>query len=221
MIGKSYTDHAISLENLITVIRQSGVTSEPIIEAFRAVPRHHFVTEALWHNAYADMTLPTSDGQTISQPTIVARMTDLLNVQEGMKVLEIGTGSGYQAAILAQLTRSVFTIERISSLAIKARQKFRDLGINTIICREGDGTKGIPDKAPFDRIIVTAGAPVVPESLLAQLAVGGILIIPTGPREGQILERYTKMSDKIIHEQFEPLLFVPLIGENGWSADPQ
>lgn len=219
VIGKSYTDHGVSSENLITLIRQSGVISEPVLEAFRNVARHNFVTEALWHKAYADMTLPTSDGQTISQPTIVARMTELLNVQKGMKVLEIGTGSGYQAAILAQLTHSVFTIERISSLAVKARQKFKDLGINTIICREGDGTKGIPDKAPFDRIIVTAGAPVVPESLLEQLAIGGILVIPTGPREGQILERYTKFHDKIIHEQFEPLLFVPLIGENGWSPD--
>jgi len=217
VIGKSYTEHGISLENMITVIRNSGISDERIIDAFRAVPRHLFVTEALWHKAYEDMTLPTSDGQTISQPTIVARMTDLLDLQPGMKVLEIGTGSGYQGAILAQLTRSVFTIERIGSLAIKARHRFRSLGLNTIICREGDGTKGIPDKAPFDRIIVTAGAPVVPESLFNQLAVGGKMVIPTGPREGQLLERYTKMNDRIILEQFEPLLFVPLIGENGWS----
>jgi len=100
---------------------------------------------------------------------------------------------------------------------VKARNRFRSLGLNTIICREGDGTKGIPDKAPFDRIIVTAGAPVVPESLFNQLVVGGKMVIPTGPRDGQLLERYTKMNDRITLEQFEPLLFVPLIGENGWS----
>jgi len=215
--GKSYTEHSISLRNLINLIRSMGTISERTISAIESVPRHLFVTEALWHKAYEDMTLPTSDGQTISQPTIVARMTELLDVQSGMKVLEIGTGSGYQGAILAQLTKNVFTIERIGSLAAKARQRFRELGLNTVICREGDGTKGIPDKAPFDRIIVTAGAPVVPDSLLEQLAMNGKMVIPTGPREGQVLERYTKTATGIVHEQFEPLLFVPLIGDEGWK----
>lgn len=218
---KSYTDHGSLHDSLIKHIAAQGVASQPVLEAMRSVPRHLFVNEALWHKAYEDMTLPTSSGQTISQPTIVAQMTELLDIQPNMKVLEIGTGSGYQAAILSQFTNYVYTIERIPSLATTARQRFRELGYNSIICREGDGTKGWPDKAPFDRIIVTAGAPVVPSSLLDQLSPKGKLLIPTGNREEQILELYTVEDHKIIRKKFNTLLFVPLVGEEGWQKESE
>ncbi len=204
-------------ERLLAQLKKEKGTADHVLQAMRSVPRHFFVNPALEHKAYEDMTLPTSDGQTISQPAIVAQMTELLDVKPGMKVLEIGTGSGYQASILAQYTEAVFTIERVSSLAINARQRFRDLGFNSIICREGDGTKGWPDRAPFHRIIVTAGAPVVPKSLLDQLAPGGKLLIPTGSQDEQVLELYTVNNDRIVREKFNTLLFVPLVGEEGWK----
>lgn len=216
---KSYLDHTVALERMLETITQNISVSKKTLDAMRNVPRHHFVSEALWHKAYEDITLPTSDGQTISQPTVVAQMTDLLDVESGMSVLEIGTGSGYQAAILSQFSSRIFSIERIGALAETARERFRGLGYNTIICREGDGTRGWPDRAPFDRIIVTAGAPVVPESLLNQLAPNGKLLIPTGSKEEQILELYTLHDKKITREKFDTLLFVPLVGEEGWQKD--
>ncbi len=219
MNAKSYANHSSLLESLILDIKTKGVASSKVLDALKTVPRHNFVNSALWHKAYEDITLPTSDGQTISQPTIVAQMTELLDVHPRMKVLEIGTGSGYQAAILSQFTDYIYTIERISSLAASARKRFRELGYNSIICREGDGTKGWPDKAPFDRIIVTAGAPIVPASLLNQLANGGKLLIPTGTQEKQVLELYTIKDEKIIREKFNTLLFVPLVGEEGWKKE--
>ncbi len=219
MNSKGHTDHTVAREQLIKKLADTGNFSQPILTAFDSVPRHNFIDQALWYNAYDDITLPTRDGQTISQPTVVAQMTELLDIKPNMKVLEIGTGSGFQAAILSQFTDFVYTIERVPSLAKSVRKRFRDLGYNTIICREGDGTKGWPDKAPFDRIIVTAGAPVVPKSLLNQLAVNGKLLIPTGSREEQVLELYTVETNKIVRQRFNTLLFVPLVGDEGWTKE--
>ncbi len=219
MNSTGHTDHAVAREELIRKLRDTGNFSHSTLAAFEAVPRHYFIDKALWYNAYDDITLPTRDGQTISQPTVVAQMTDLLDIKPNMKVLEIGTGSGFQAAILSQFTDLVYTIERVPSLAKSVRERFRSLGYNTIICREGDGTKGWPDKAPFDRIIVTAGAPIVPKSLLNQLAVGGKLVIPTGSLDEQVLELYTVETDKIVRQRFNTLLFVPLVGDEGWTKE--
>ncbi len=221
MSSKGHTDHSVARTELIKRIAASGTISQPVLDAFEAVPRHNFVDHALWYNAYDDITLPTREGQTISQPTVVAQMTELLDVKPNMKVLEIGTGSGFQAAILAQFSDLIYTIERVPALAKSVRERFRELGYNSIICREGDGTKGWPDKAPFDRIIVTAGAPVVPKSLLNQLAIGGKLLIPTGSRDEQVLELYTVQPDKIVRQRFNTLLFVPLVGDEGWKKEVQ
>lgn len=206
------------LDQLVQKLKDMDIASDRVIELFRVVKRENFVAPIFVDKAYIDMTLPTSDNQTISQPSVVAQMTELLDVQPMMNVLEIGTGSGFQAAILSKLTeRTIYTIERIPSLATSARERFRQLGFNNIICRTADGTKGMPDKAPFDRIIVTAGAPIVPNSLVDQLKVGGKLLIPRGDSEKQFLELYTKNEDnQLLCKKFNTLSFVPLIGEEGW-----
>ena len=182
------------------------------------VPRHHFVPDALRSQAYKDNALPIAAGQTISQPFIVARMTELLELKGRERVLEIGAGSGYQTAVLAGLVRKVYTIERIEVLATFAKEKLRLLGIGNVSFRLADGTNGWPVYAPFDAILVAAGGPEIPQPLLDQLEVGGRLVIPIGTgQKNQDLVRVTRTEDGFREESCGPCAFVPLIGEHGWQ----
>lgn len=194
-----------------------GIRDKRVLDAMGRVPRHSFVDTSTITNAYSDMALPIGEGQTISQPYMVAVMTELLELSGMEKVLEIGTGSGYQAAVLAELSKEVFTIERITSLAEKAKKKFQDLSYSNIQIRVGDGTLGWPEEAPFDRIIITAGAPEVPEPLMEQLADGGILVIPVGDLYSQQLLKSRKTGDKLTKEYHTPCVFVPLVGQYAWD----
>ncbi len=196
-----------------------GIKDSRVLDAMRRVPRHLFVENSAQENAYDDMALPLSMGQTISQPYMVAIMTELLDLQGDEKVLEIGTGSGYQAAILAELSKEVFTIERISLLAEDAKQRLHSLNYDNVHVKVGDGTLGWPDASPFDRIIITAAAPKIPDPLMEQLATGGILVIPVGSRYSQQLLRIRKSAEGMIQEYHTPCVFVPLIGEHGWRKE--
>jgi protein-L-isoaspartate(D-aspartate) O-methyltransferase len=188
-----------------------------VLSAMRSVPRELFVPPEHRHLAYADGPLPIGQGQTISQPFIVALMTQLLELIGDEKVLEVGTGSGYQAAVLAYLAKNVYSIERHATLARRAEQVFSQLGLDNIHIHVGDGTQGYPQAAPFDGIIVTAAAPEVPQPLLEQMADGGRLVIPVGGRRGQYLQRWRRLDDEFKHETLEPVAFVPLLGEHGWK----
>lgn len=197
------------------------VEDPAVLDAFRAVPREKFVPPRLQSLAYIDAPLDIGQGQTISQPFTVAMMTQLLRLSPADKVLEVGTGSGYQAAILAKMVTGgkVFTIELITSLARVARQTIKDLGYPNVEVIVGDGSQGLPDKAPFDAIIVTAAAPKVPQPLLNQLKVGGRLVIPVGGGLFQEMLRLTKQDGgKLKEERFGSYRFVPLVGEYGWKA---
>ncbi|MHC4200963.1 MAG: protein-L-isoaspartate(D-aspartate) O-methyltransferase [Planctomycetota bacterium] len=195
-----------------------GITDERALGAFRRVRRERFIWDVDAREAYADHPLRIGDGQTISQPYMVALMTEALMIEGSEKVLEIGTGSGYQTAILAELAREVCTVERIAALSEKARATLADLGYGNIRYRIGDGTLGWPEEAPFDRIIVTAGAPRVPESLKGQLAEAGRLVIPVGGGHGQDLLIVTREGDEFRTEKGTGCIFVKLIGEEGWPA---
>jgi len=198
-------------------LRGRDITDRRVLAAMRLVPRHRFVRPGDLHLAYADCPLPIGRGQTISQPYIVALMTQLLETHPEDSVLEIGTGSGYQAAILAQLVHRVISVERIPELAAEARGLLARLGIANVRLQEGDGTQGWLEEAPYAGIMVTAGAPRVPESLLEQLADGGRLVLPVGSRDSQMLERWTRAGEDFRRERIAPVAFVPLIGEKGWS----
>jgi len=203
-------------------IAARGVRDERVLAAMRTVPRHLFVREHLRARAYGDHALPTGSGQTISQPYIVARMTELLELGAEDSVLEIGTGSGYQTAILAHLARRVYSLERVPELAREAIARMRELGLTNVKIHVFDGTVGWSEFAPYDAILVTAGAPGVPEPLLEQLAPGGRLVIPEGGRAQQYLIIYTKSeAGKIRRRVGEPVAFVPLIGRHGWQKDPE
>jgi protein-L-isoaspartate(D-aspartate) O-methyltransferase len=196
-----------------------GIKDPRVIAAMKKVPRHLFVEEALQSQAYNDHPLPIGEKQTISQPYMVAIMTEALQLKEKDKVLEIGAGSGYQTAILAELAEKVFSIERIRSLAIKARQLLYELGYYNIEIKIFDGTYGWVDKAPFDAIIVTAGAPEIPQPFLDQLAIGGRLVIPIGDAYVQDLIRVTKTEEGIKKEDLGGCRFVKLIGRYGWESE--
>ena len=196
-----------------------GIKDERVLAAMKKVPRHLFVDKQMLHRAYDDSALPIGEGQTISQPYMVAAMTELLELQGTEKVLEIGTGSGYQAAVLAELAKEVYTVERIAVLANRAEGRYRELGYANIRVKVADGTLGWPDASPFDRIIITAGTPKVPEPLLQQLADQGMLIAPVGDRFSQQLIRVRKSGDKVLEEYHTPCVFVPLIGEYGWKKE--
>ena len=189
------------------------------LEAMRKVPRHLFVEDALKNQAYGDFPLPIGRGQTISQPYIVALMTQSLGLKGHEHVLEIGTGSGYQAAILAQICEKVYTVERIDTLLVQARKAFDTLHYLNILTRLDDGTNGWQEYAPYDAIIVTAGGPKVPLPLLEQLADPGTLIIPVGDRGVQDLRVVTKKDGKIMEKTIELVRFVNLIGDHGWNND--
>ncbi len=198
-------------------IQARGIDDPLILESFKKVPRHVFVPADLHYAAYFDSPLPIGEGQTISQPFIVALMTATAKINNESTVLEIGTGSGYACAILAHIAKQVYSVERIEALGNQAKEHLQQLGLSNIEIKIDDGTLGWPEKGPFDAIIVTAAAPIVPESLKAQLKEGGRLIIPVGDMFGQQLLRLTKHKDQLIQEILEPVRFVPLIGKEGWQ----
>jgi protein-L-isoaspartate(D-aspartate) O-methyltransferase len=201
-------------------IRSRGVTDERVLKAMGKIPRHLFVDEGLIEQAYNDNPLPIGERQTISQPYIVAVMTEALELKGSEKVLELGTGSGYQAAVLAELAERVFSIERIATLASKARKVLESLGYFNVVIRVGDGTYGWREEAPFDGILVSAGSPDIPVPLVQQLTVGGRLVIPVGGRYTQTLYRVTRLSENVEDVKTEDLggcRFVNLIGEHGWK----
>ncbi len=198
-------------------LRSRGIYNEEILHAFMSVPRHRFVGPGVENSAYADHPLPIGGGQTISQPYMVALMTQCLELRSSDRVLEIGTGSGYQAAILATIAAEVFTVERIPALTKNAEEILRELGYNNVRFLVGDGTKGWPEEAPFDGIVVTAGAPRAPEPLIEQLAEGGRLVIPVGGNWTQDLTVVRKVKGKIEEKSVCGCIFVPLLGEFGWK----
>ena len=199
-------------------IEARGVTQTSVLASMRKVPRHLFVSEALMDQAYNDFPLPIGEQQTISQPFIVAEMTQALNLTKNDRVLEIGTGSGYQAAILAQIAFRVYTIERIHSLYTRARKLFDQLGYHNIVTRYSDGTTGWKDEGPFEAIIVTAGAPEIPEVLINQLAIGGRMVIPVGDQYTQDLIKLVRDKQGIHKTNLGGCRFVKLIGEHGWRS---
>jgi len=199
-------------DRLVQRLRSEGMKNNAVLEAIGSTPRHLFVDEALASRAYEGTALPIGHGQTISQPYIVARMTELLLEVKPDKVLEVGTGSGYQAAILSRLVDKVYTTERIESLATQARQRFRRLGYRNVRVQHSDGSWGWPQFGPFDAIIVTAGGADIPKPLLEQLAIGGRLVMPLGDRVRQILVSVTRTPTVYERVDLEPVVFVPLIG---------
>ena len=198
------------------------IRDQRVLDAMRAVPRHFFVTEALRGRAYDDNALPINFNQTISQPYIVARMTELLELDKPSRVLEIGAGSGYQTAILAQLASQVYAIERIGELAREAHARIRELGIYNATVKAFDGTLGWSAHGPYDAILVAAGGPRIPEPLVAQLKVGGRLVVPIGEtRDSQKLVRVIQTETKPKIEEHGACQFVPLIGQHGWESSKQ
>jgi protein-L-isoaspartate(D-aspartate) O-methyltransferase len=211
--------HDIRKAQLILALRDRGIRDLRVLEAIEKVPRELFVSDVLKAHAWDDNALPIACGQTISQPFVVAFMTHELKVNERHKVLEIGTGSGYQAAVLSHLCRRVYTIERYRTLAAEAAERFRKLKISNITQLTADGMKGWPQQAPFDRIIVTAAAPVIPPALVEQLVPGGIMIIPIGPEFGeQYLARVTRTDQGYDTERLLDVRFVPLV--EGLAREP-
>jgi protein-L-isoaspartate(D-aspartate) O-methyltransferase len=201
---------------LVALLREKGIKSERVLDAINQLPRHFFFDSALISHAYEDKAFPIGEGQTISQPYTVAFQTELLDIHHGDKVLEIGTGSGYQGSILHLLGAQVFTIEYQKKLYEGTKRFLSRLGIEMNLFY-GDGSEGLPAYAPYDKILVTAGAPVVPTALLKQLKVGGILVIPVGDRRRQTMLKLTKKSEKqVLREEFDGFAFVPLLGKDGW-----
>lgn len=212
---------AVARKRMVAELVKRGITDQRVINVMLELPRHIFVEEAMSAQAYSDGSLPIGEKQTISQPYIVARMTELLALTGREKVLELGTGSGYQAAVLATLADRVCTVERIRPLALKARKALDSLRLLNVNLKIGDGTEGWPEEAPFDAILVTAGAPFLPECLIEQLAPGGRLVIPVGDRVDQKLLVVRKgMDGSVTREEADDCRFVRLIGKNGWSDEP-
>jgi len=202
-----------------TQLEARGITDTRVLYAMRKVPRHLFVTEALRSRAYEDCPLPIGENQTISQPYMVALMTQSLELRSTDTVLEIGTGSGYQAAVLAEIVKQVYSIERIKELFYQARKTLDELGYTNIAIKNFDGTYGWKEKSPFDAIIVTAGAPGIPPTLVEQLAVGGRFVIPVGNSTSQTLKRVRKTEKDIEIEELCGCVFVKLIGKYAWTEN--
>lgn len=200
-----------------TQLMSRGIFDKLVLDAMKKVPRHRFVPKNIEGSAYEDCALPIGESQTISQPYMVAIMTEKLGLSGGEKVLEIGTGSGYQAAVLAEIAKEVYTIERIPSIAERAQKIFDELGYKNIKVIAGDGTLGLPEKAPFGGVIVTAGSPDIPKPLVDQLSEGGKLVIPVGETFEQILTVVTKHGSKLDVERSIGCIFVPLVGKYGWK----
>lgn len=213
--------HFTSLRNRMVTeqIISRGVKDQRVLEALRRVPRHWFVPDEYADIAYSDSPLPIGQGQTISQPYIVALMTELLELEGDENVLEVGTGSGYQAALLARLARQVHTIERHAELADKADEVLLHLGFTNVQVHVGDGSLGLPKYAPYQAIMVTAAAPRVPQPIFDQLDEGGRLVLPVGGAGGQMLDRWRKQAGEYKLEHVAPVAFVPLRGQHGWKED--
>ncbi len=197
-----------------------GIRDPRVLAAMREVPRHAFLAEPLWPRAYADSALQAAEGQTISQPWIVARMLELARLEPHHRVLEIGTGTGYQTALLARLASRVHSIERLSALARSAHDRLAAMGVSNVTVREGDGTLGWQEFAPYARVLAAAAAPHVPGALLEQLEEGGLLVIPVGGAQFQHLETWRRRGHGFDHERHGECRFVPLIGVDGWPGDP-
>ncbi len=204
---------------LIEKLRERGIRDLEILRAFDTVPRHEFVPEAVWHRAYEDAPVPIGFGQTASQPSLQALYMQLLELQPEDRVLEVGTGSGFQTAVLAQLVRNVYSVERLRPLAIRAREILDQRRVSNVAILVGDGTIGWSRYAPYDAILVAAASPGVPEPLVEQLRVGGRMLVPVGTRESQVLVMVTRTEDG--HEEKEVLecTFVPLLGRFGWAEE--
>nr|WP_255377226.1 MULTISPECIES: protein-L-isoaspartate(D-aspartate) O-methyltransferase [Photobacterium] len=202
--------YAEERHRLVTFLHQLGIRDEKVLQAMLAVPRELFIDEALSHKAYENNALPIGSGQTISQPYIVAKMTELLELRPESRVLEVGTGSGYQTAVLAHIVDHVFSVERIKTLQWQAKRRLKQLDLHNISTKHGDGWQGWASKAPFDAIIVTAAAGEIPSELLAQLADGGRLIIPVG-EEYQVLKCIVRNGDQYLSQDIEAVRFVPLV----------
>jgi protein-L-isoaspartate(D-aspartate) O-methyltransferase len=215
MIEDNYKQRGLR-NKLVKKLQEKGISDSRVLDAIGKVPRHAFFDDALLNHAYEDKAFPIGEGQTISQPFTVAFQSEKLKIKAGDKVLEIGTGSGYQAAVLLEMGAKVYTIEYNKKLYERTRDFLPLLGYKPYFFF-GDGSKGIPAKAPYDKIIVTAGAPVVPTALTDQLAEGGILLIPVGNRESQKMLRITKVKGELKKEEFDSFAFVPLLGEQGWK----
>ncbi len=212
------TDFALARDRMVREqIEARGVRDTRVLAAMREVPRHRFIAEHMGPQAYGDHALPIGSGQTISQPYIVARMTELLKVAPHHSVLEIGTGSGYQTAVLGRLAARVYSLERVPALAHAAIGRVRDLGLDNVKIQVFDGSVGWSDVGPFDRILVTAAAPSVPEPLVEQLAEGGRMVVPVGTRDSQRLVVIDKTRHGLERSEGEAVVFVPLVGRHGWQ----
>jgi protein-L-isoaspartate(D-aspartate) O-methyltransferase len=204
---------------LVETIRSRGISDLSVLRAFEVTPRHLFVPTGLWHKAYEDAPLPIGSGQTISQPSIHAKYLELIRLTGREKVLEIGTGSGYQTVLLAHLVEQVFSIERIAALLDQARVNIQNAGVRNVSLLLGDGTVGWRAHAPYDAILVSAASPKVPQPLVEQLAEGGKLVIPLGGLEEQQLIMFTRRGEELVRESILPVRFVPLLGMHGWREE--
>lgn len=212
------TDYEKEREHMVeSQLARRGIKDKRVLEAMRQVPRHLFIPEDMRSLAYCDGPLPIGHGQTISQPYIVALMTEFLELTGQEKVLEIGTGSGYQAAILSRLAHQVYSLERHAALAQQAEKVLAQLGYDNVVVRVGNGTLGWPEHSPYEAIIITAAAPEVPQPLPDQLADGGRLVAPVGSQWSQVLVKVRRQSDLLIRERLTAVAFVPLVGEYGWK----
>ena len=204
-------------KKLVEELREKGIEDERVLVAIGKIPRHSLIDTALHSKAYNDTALPIGMGQTISQPFTVAKQTELLEIQKGDKILEIGTGSSYQCMVLCEMGANVFSVERHNELYHRAKEALRKQGYRAML-KAGDGTLGWSTYAPYDGIVVTAGAPVVPQDLINQLSIGGRLVIPVGDDQKQMMLKITRVSETEYHqEELENFKFVPLIGEKGWD----
>jgi protein-L-isoaspartate(D-aspartate) O-methyltransferase len=213
----SSTNYEKQQEQMVeSQLARRGIKDKRVLDAMRQVPRHLFVPKDTRSLAYCDGPLPIGHGQTISQPYIVALMTELLELTGQEKVLELGTGSGYQAAILSRLVRQVYSVERHAALAEQAEKVLAQLGYANVVISVGDGTLGWPEHSPYEAIIVTAAAPDVPQPLIEQLADGGRLVAPVGSRWSQVLAKVKRQGEKLVREHLTAVAFVPLVGKHGW-----
>lgn len=204
---------------MVEELRRKGIKDQRVLEAMARVPRHLFVPEGLSHKAYSDFPLPIGFGQTISGPSTVALMLEALELKGGEKVLEVGTGSGYQAALLAETGARVFSVERIPELAKRARVTLDRLGYGTVLIKIGDGSKGWPEEAPFDRILISASSPRLPMRLCEQLSLEGIMVLPLLLNGEERLMRIKRLKEGLLKEDLGPSRFVPLVGEEGWEEE--
>jgi protein-L-isoaspartate(D-aspartate) O-methyltransferase len=218
-VASEPSDSDLRRQNMVArQIAQRGITDRRLLEAMRKVRREAFVPEDYRDLAFEDGPLPIGEDQTISQPYIVAIMAEAAAIQPGDRVLEVGTGSGYAAAVFAELAAQVYTIERYPNLALQAETTLRSLGYSNVSVRMGDGTRGWPEAAPFDAIVVAASGPRAPESLKGQLAIGGRLVMPIGQGRPQLLYKVTRLGrEKFVEENLGPVQFVLLVGEEGWA----